>query len=90
MEGNTINDKTKIEVMKRKMMKKSRENHEQEFQFKDSASFNNLIKTVNHVGQFWKDLDEKENRKIISTGPHQDCLIKIIKIAEAYENSTAQ
>ena len=90
MEGNTINDKTKIQVMKRKMMKKSRENHEQEFKFRDSASFNNLIKTVNHVGQFWKDLDEKENRKIISTGPHQDCLTKIIKIADAYENSTAQ
>ena len=90
MEGNTINDKTKIEVMKRKMMKKSRESHKQECRLRESASLNNLIKTVNHVGQFWKDLDEKENRKIISTGPNQDCVAKIIEITEAYENSTAQ
>ena len=90
MEGNTINDKTKIEIMKRKMMKKSRENLEQECQLKESPSLNNLIKTVNHVGQFWKDFDEKENRKIISTGPHQDCVTKIIKITEDYQNSTAQ
>ena len=59
MEGNTINDKTKIEVMKRKMMKKSRGSHKQECRLRVSASWNNLIKTVNHVGQFWKDLDEK-------------------------------
>ena len=89
MEGNTINDKTKIEIMKRKMMKKSRENLEQEYPLKESASLNNLIKTVNHVGQFWKDLDDKENRKIISTGPHQDCVTEIIKITEDYKNSTA-
>ena len=94
MEGktvNTINDRPKIEVMKQKMMKKSRENLEnlENCQLKESPSLNKLIKTVNDVGQFWKDLDEKENREIIFTGPNQGHLTEIIQKTQTYKNSTA-
>ena len=77
--------------MKQKMMKTSRENLEnlENYQLKESPSLNKLIKTVNDVGQFWKDFDEKENREIIFTGPNQGQLTEIIQKTQTYKNSTA-
>ena len=79
--------------MKQKIMKKSRENlknlENYEYQLKESPSLNKLIKTVNDVGQFWKDFDEKENREIIFTGPNQGHLTEIIQKTQTYKNSTA-
>ena len=54
-----------------------------------NSALNKLIKTVNDVGQFWKDFDEKENREIIFTGPNQGQLTEIIQKTETYKNSTA-
>ena len=54
-----------------------------------NSALNKLIKTVNDVGQFWKDFDEKENREIIFTGPNQGQLTEIIQKTQTYKNSTA-
>ena len=92
MEGKTENGRSKLDVMKEKMMNKSRAKLEEKYQLRESSSLNKLIKTVDQVGQFYKDLDyDKENRKIVLTGPHQGCLAEISEETHNYTctNSTA-
>ena len=92
MEGKAENGRSKLDVMKEKMMNKSRAKLEEKYQLRESSSLNKLIKTVDQVGQFYKDLDyDKENRKIVLTGPDQGCLAEISEETHNYTctNSTA-
>ena len=64
-------------IMKEKLRKEAKEKHLKDYELKKSSNLNRLINTVNHIGQFWSDLDGKDNpemignRTVVLTGPYQ-------------------